>query len=113
MVPLPAGVAPDARAVAISVTVTDPTAPVYVTVHPNGVARPTSSVVNSDPLERARAVTVLAPVTPAGLVVYPIGAGERDRRRDRVVHRPERCAVDRWVVRRPDTGPRLGLARHG
>ena len=70
VVPLPAGVAPDAMAVAISVTVADPTAPVYVTVHPNGVGRPTTSVVNSDLLERARAVTVLAPVTPTGLVVY-------------------------------------------
>ena len=86
-VPLPAGVAPDATAVAISVTVTDPTAPVYVTVHPNGSPRPTSSIVNSEPLERARAVTVLAPVTPAGLVRVPIGAGERHRRRDRLVHR--------------------------
>jgi hypothetical protein len=56
--------------VAISVTVTDPTAAVYLTVHPNGSPRPTSSIVNSEPLERARAVTVLAPVTPAGLVLY-------------------------------------------
>ena len=69
-VALPAGVGRDAIAVAISVTVTDPVAPVYVTVHPAGSPRPTSSIVNSEPLERARTVTVLAPVTANGLIVY-------------------------------------------
>jgi lysophospholipase L1-like esterase len=70
VVPLPAGVASDATAVAVSVTLTNVSAPMYVTAHPNGTPRPTSSIVNSEPLERALAVTVLAPVTPAGLVVH-------------------------------------------
>jgi hypothetical protein len=69
-VPLPAGVSPDATAVAVTVTLANPWAPMYVTVHPGGTSRPTASVLNSEPLERALAVTVLAPVTPAGLVVF-------------------------------------------
>ncbi len=70
VMPLPEGVAPDATAVAISVTVADASEPVYISLHPNGTARPTTSVVNSEPLERARAVTILAPVTAGGLVIH-------------------------------------------
>ena len=42
----------------------------YVTAYPAGAARPNSSVVNTDPLERARAVTVLAPVSTGGLALW-------------------------------------------
>ena len=70
VVPIPAGVPPDATALAVSVTLTDTDQPSYVTAYPAGAARPNASVVNTDPLERARAVTVLAPVSPAGLALF-------------------------------------------
>ncbi len=70
VVPIPAGVPADATALAVSVTLTDTDQPSYVTAYPAGAARPNASVVNTDPLERARAVTVLAPVSPAGLALF-------------------------------------------
>jgi hypothetical protein len=70
VVPLPAGVPPDATALAVSVTLTDTEQPSYVTAYPAGTVRPNASVVNTDPLERARAVTVLAPVSPTGLALW-------------------------------------------
>ena len=70
VLPIPAGVPPDATALAVSVTLTDTDQPSYVTAYPAGAARPNASVVNTDPLERARAVTVLAPVSPAGLALF-------------------------------------------
>ncbi|HEU0042107.1 MAG TPA: hypothetical protein VFQ15_07145, partial [Jiangellaceae bacterium] len=70
VVPIPAGVPPDATALAVSVTLTDTDQPTYVTVYPAGGDRPTASVVNTDPLERARAVTLLAPISRAGLALW-------------------------------------------
>ncbi len=70
VVPIPAGVPADATALAVSVTLTDTDEPAYVTAYPAGGVRPNASVVNTDPLERARAVTVLAPVSPAGLALW-------------------------------------------
>ena len=70
VLPIPPGVPPDATALAVSVTLTDTEQPSYVTVYPAGAERPNASVVNTDPLERARAVTVLAPVSPAGLALW-------------------------------------------
>lgn len=72
-VPLPAGVPSDATALAVSVTLTDTAQPVYATVYPSGSPRPDTSVVNSEPLDRARSATVLAAVGPAGLSVFRSG----------------------------------------
>ena len=70
VVPIPPGVPSDATALAVSVTLTDTDEATYVTAYPAGAARPNSSVVNTDPLERARAVTVLAPVSTGGLALW-------------------------------------------
>ncbi len=69
-VALPPGVPADAVALAVSVTLTDTSQPTFATVHPAGSARPNTSVVNSEPLDRARSSTVLAAVSGAGLSVY-------------------------------------------
>ena len=89
-----------------------PSGPTFVTVHPTGTPRPNSSVVNTEPLERARAVTIFAPVTPSGLVVHRSAPRERDRRHGRVVHRPSCPAIDRWAVRGDTADACLGLANH-
>ena len=100
VVPLPAGVPLDATALAVSVTLTDTDQPSYVTVHPAGASRPNASVVNADPLERARAGHRARSRQRRGARSLAIRAVQRDRRRRRVVHgavvparngRPVRC----------------------
>jgi hypothetical protein len=40
------GIPPEADAIAVNVTVTQPTAPGHVTIYPSGIALPTTSTIN-------------------------------------------------------------------
>jgi len=69
-VPRPAGVDPDAVALAITITVVDASRPGFLTVHPQGSPRPLASVVNADLLDRTRANAMFAALGPDGLAVH-------------------------------------------
>jgi hypothetical protein len=69
-VPLPPGVAPDAVALAVSVTAVDAAAPGFLTAHPAGTARPDVSVVNTDRFNTTRANALFVPVTSDGIDVF-------------------------------------------
>ena len=69
-IPLPDGVATDASALAITLTVVDAERPGYLTVYPVGAPRPLASAVNADALNRIRANAVFAPVTADGFIVF-------------------------------------------
>lgn len=71
-IPLPAGVDPDATALAITLTVVDAQRPGYLTVYPNGAPRPLASAVNADALNPIRANAVFTPVTADGFVVFRV-----------------------------------------
>lgn len=73
--PLPASIPGDARGVAVSVISVDAN-PGYLTVYPRGTNRPNASVVNTDPLNRTRATTVLAPVGDEGITIHRSGPGD-------------------------------------
>ncbi|MEZ5295504.1 MAG: hypothetical protein R2697_04295 [Ilumatobacteraceae bacterium] len=75
VLPLPAGVPSDATGVAISVVAVD-SDPGHVTVHPAGTPRPNASVLTTDPLDRTRATTVLAPVDEDGIVLNRFSVGD-------------------------------------
>ncbi|MCB0966250.1 MAG: hypothetical protein KDB37_05395 [Ilumatobacter sp.] len=75
VLPLPAGVPSDATGVAISVVSVD-SDPGHVTVHPAGTPRPNASVLTTDPLDRTRATTVLAPVDEDGIVLNRFSVGD-------------------------------------
>jgi hypothetical protein len=68
-VPLPPGVAPDAVALAVSVTAVDAAAPGFLTAYPAGMAPPDVSVVNTDRFNTTRANALFVPVTSDGIVV--------------------------------------------
>jgi hypothetical protein len=74
-VPLPDGVPPDATALAVNVTTTDPNAPGYVTLHPWGTDLPEASSLNTDGADQTRAAAAIAPVEPDGLAVYAHAGG--------------------------------------
>jgi hypothetical protein len=67
--PLPAGVAPDATALAVTVTAVNAAAPGFLTAFPAGTRRPDASVVNTDRFNTTRASAVLLSVTSEGFVV--------------------------------------------
>ena len=69
-VPLPPGVAPDAVALAVSVTAVDAAAPGFLTAYPAGTSRPDVSVVNTDRFNTTRANALFVPVTPDGIAVF-------------------------------------------
>jgi hypothetical protein len=74
-IPLPASVAPDATAVAVNVTITGPTVPGYVTLHPAGVSAPWASHLNTDRPGQTRAAAAIVPVSAAGLAVTAATGG--------------------------------------
>jgi hypothetical protein len=69
-VPLPVGVPASATAVVVNVTIVDATRKGFITVYPGGSTPPIASAQNADLVNRTRAVTVIAPVTPAGFRVH-------------------------------------------
>jgi len=68
--PLPAGVPPDAIALAVTVTAVNAAAPGFLTAFPAGTSVPNASVVNTDRLNTTRASAVFLPVTSDGFVVH-------------------------------------------
>lgn len=69
VVPLPAGVPSDARALAVTLTSENADGYGFLTAFPAGSAKPDASVVNTDDLNRTRANLVLVPVSAGGFVV--------------------------------------------
>ena len=73
--PLPAGVPSDAVALALSVTITESSAPGFVTEFPAGKQIPTSSILNVDQANQTRAAAGIFPVSPSGVALYVSGGG--------------------------------------
>lgn len=95
-IPLPAGVDPDAVALAITVTVVDAAWDGFLTVYPAGSSRPVASVVNADTHNRTRATAVLAPISAGGFMIYR--------------HMPTDVVIDMWGW---FTGPSAPVASDG
>ncbi|MGZ4804758.1 MAG: CAP domain-containing protein [Ilumatobacteraceae bacterium] len=73
--PLPAGVPTDAVAMALNVTMTDSSAPGFVTEFPAGRQMPTSSILDVDGIGQTRAAAGIFPVSPTGVALYLSGGG--------------------------------------
>ena len=73
--PLPAGVPGDAVALALSVTITESSAPGFVTEFPAGRQMPTSSILNVDQVNQTRAAAGIFPVSASGVALYVSGGG--------------------------------------
>jgi hypothetical protein len=73
--PLPAGVAADATAVAINVTTVGGLRTGFFSVRPAGVESTMTSFMNPDGTGRPRAASVIVPVSPAGFVVTTTAGG--------------------------------------
>ncbi|CAN5417488.1 hypothetical protein BH23ACT3_BH23ACT3_10910 [soil metagenome] len=73
-VPTPSGVATDATALAVTVTVTDTASWGFVTAYPAGSERPDVSIVNADGPGQTRAATAVVPLGPGGLDLYVDGS---------------------------------------
>lgn len=73
--PLPAGVPADAVAMALNVTITQSSAPGFVTEFPAGHPMPMSSILNVDQAGQTRAASGIFPVSPAGVALYLSGGG--------------------------------------
>jgi hypothetical protein len=69
-VALPRGVPADATALALSITVTDPAAPGFVTAYAAGSPRPEVSTVTTDATGQLRSSGVVVPVGPDGFTVF-------------------------------------------
>ena len=69
-VALPAGVPSDATAISATITMVNSRRPGHLSVRPAGATRSRTSIVNTDPTNPTRAVTVVVPVTSAGFVVH-------------------------------------------
>lgn len=69
-VPRPAGVPADATAIAVTVTAVDATGYGFLTAGPAGQARPGSSTVNTDQLNRTRANLAIVPLGPDGVTIW-------------------------------------------
>ncbi len=69
-VPLPAGVPPDASAMAVNLTFADTAAAGFFTAWPAGVARPQASTGNADGPRQTRAIFAIVPVSASGFQVY-------------------------------------------
>jgi hypothetical protein len=74
-VPLPAGVAADATAIAINVTTVGGQRTGFLSVRPVGLESTTTSFMNPDGSGRARAASVIVPVSPSGFVVTTTAGG--------------------------------------
>jgi len=73
--PLPAGVPADAVALALNVTITESSAPGFVTEFPAGRQMPTSSILNVDQSGQTRAAAGIFPVSSSGVALYLSGGG--------------------------------------
>ena len=73
--PLPAGVPRDAIALALNVTVTESSAPGFVTEFPAGRQMPTSSILNVDQANQTRAAAGIFPSSGSGVALYLSGGG--------------------------------------
>ena len=73
--PLPAGVAADATAIAINVTTVGGRRTGFLSVRPAGLESTTTSFMNPDGSGRARAAAVIVPVSPAGFVITTTAGG--------------------------------------
>ncbi|MDW3215774.1 MAG: hypothetical protein R8G01_17375 [Ilumatobacteraceae bacterium] len=74
-IPLPAGVDPDATALAVNVTSVGDPAPGYLSVRPAGTPVRTTSFMNLDGSGQATAASLIAPVSPAGLTIRSLTGG--------------------------------------
>ena len=72
---LPSGVPADSVALALNVTVTESSAPGFVTEFPAGRPMPTSSILNVDQPNQTRAASGIFPVSAAGVALYLSGGG--------------------------------------
>ncbi len=73
--PLPAGVAADATAIAINVTTVGGRRTGFLSVRPAGLESTTTSFMNPDGSGHARAAAVIVPVSPAGFVITTTAGG--------------------------------------
>ena len=73
--PLPSGVAADATAIAINVTTVGGLRTGFLSVRPAGPESTTTSFMNPDGSGRARAASVIVPVSPAGFVITTTAGG--------------------------------------
>lgn len=73
--PLPAGVPADTVALALNVTITESSAPGFVTEFPAGRQMPTSSILNVDQAGQTRAAAGIFPASPSGVALYLSGGG--------------------------------------
>jgi hypothetical protein len=73
--PLPAGIPADAVAMALNVTITESSAPGFVTEFPAGRQMPTSSILNVDQAGQTRAAAGIFPVSSTGVALYLSGGG--------------------------------------
>jgi uncharacterized protein YkwD len=73
--PLPSGVPGDAIALVLNVTVTESSAPGFVTEFPAGRPMPTSSILNVDQPNQTRAASGIFPVSSSGVALYLSGGG--------------------------------------
>ncbi len=69
-IPLPAGVPPDATAVAVTIATSDSTSAGYFTAYPAGAELPASSSLNTDGRGQVRATGQLVPVSADGFTVF-------------------------------------------
>ncbi len=74
-VPLPGGVAADAIALSLNITVTEATGPGFVSTHAVGSPRPDASVLNLDAAGQTRAAGGIHTVGPDGLSIYLSAGG--------------------------------------
>jgi uncharacterized protein YkwD len=65
----------DAVALALSVTITESSAPGFVTEFPAGRQMPTSSILNVDSANQTRAAAGIFPVSASGVALYVSGGG--------------------------------------
>jgi hypothetical protein len=75
-VPLPAGVPPDATAVAVNITTTGLALPGFFAAFPSASARPNASVLNTDAIGQTRAASTIVPVNAGGFSVYSQNGGD-------------------------------------
>ena len=73
--PLPSGVPADAVAMALNVTITESSAPGFVTEFPAGRQMPTSSILNVDQAGQTRAAAGIFPVSSSGVALFVSGGG--------------------------------------
>jgi Zinc carboxypeptidase len=70
LVPLPAGVPPDATAMAVNLTFADTAAAGFFSAWPAGSSRPQASTGNADGPRQTRAIFAVVPVSAGGFQIY-------------------------------------------